>query len=67
MIFGGLFFTFILPRYYYYYFEKKCSPEKFGIKTKRLSEFSNEGTFLHALELSIGSIRVATIVPVAVR
>ena len=43
--------------------KKTTSPENFGTKTKRLSEFSNEGTFLHALELSMESIRVATTIP----
>ena len=55
MIFGGVFSLFTIV--------KKKLPLNFGIKTKRLSEFSN----LHALELSIGFIRVASIVPVAVR
>ena len=47
--------------------KKKCSSENFGIKTKRLCEFSNKSIFLHAHELSMESIRVATTVPVAVQ
>ena len=64
MIFGGV-FSLLLPRYcdYCKKKKKKTSPENFGTKTKRLSEFSNEGTFLHALELSMESIRVATTIP----
>ena len=62
MIFGGV-FSLLLPRYCDYCKKKKTSPENFGTKTKRLSEFSNEGTFLHALELSMEFIRVATTKP----
>ena len=65
MIFGGV-FSLLLPRYCDYCKKKKkkkTSPENFGTKTKRLSEFSNEGTFLHSLELSMESIRVATTIP----
>ena len=66
MFFGGV-FSLLLPRFCDYFKKKKkkkkTSPENFGTNTKRLSEFSNEGTFLHALELSMESIRVATTIP----